>query len=83
MTATEIQKIPIRESLSENEASMNRIFEKDSIFNLRHVVSRDGETRCFIAYFDGMVDNQVVDLNILRPLTLCSGSFSPPFTMWT
>lgn len=77
MTATEIQKIPIRESLSENEASMNRIFEKDSIFNLRHVVSRDGETRCFIAYFDGMVDNQVVDLNILRPLTLCSGSFSP------
>lgn len=77
MTATEIQKIPIRESLTENEASMNRIFEKDSIFNLRHVVSRDGETRCFIAYFDGMVDNQVVDLNILRPLTLCSGAFSP------
>ena len=77
MTATEIQKIPIRESLAENEASMNRIFEKDSIFNLRHVVSRDGETRCFIAYFDGMVNNQVVDLNILRPLTLCSGTLSP------
>ena len=46
---------------------MNRIFEKDSIFNLRHVVSARRRDRCFIAYFDGMVDNQVVDLNILRP----------------
>ncbi len=77
MTATEIQTIPIREELAENEASMNRIWEKDSIFNLRHVVSRDGRTRCFIAYFDGMVDNQIVDLNILRPLTLCEGKYAP------
>lgn len=77
MTATEIQKIPIRKTLAENEASMNRIFEKDSIFNLRYIVSRDGETRCFIAYFDGMVNNQIVDLNIIRPLTLCEGKHAP------
>ena len=77
MTNAEIQKLAPCRTLAENEALMNRIFEKDSVFNLRYVSSRNGENRYFIAYFDGMVDNQVVDLNILRPLTLCDGSASP------
>ena len=77
MTNAEIQKLAPCRTLAENEALMNRIFEKDSVFNLRYVSSRSGENRYFIAYFDGMVDNQVVDLNILRPLTLCDGSASP------
>lgn len=77
MTNDEIRKIVLNENLAVNETIMNRIFDKDSVFNLRHIVSRNGENRYFIAYFDGMVDNQIIDLNIIRPLTLCDGEVSP------
>lgn len=77
MTNADIQNITPGKTLAENEEIMNRIFDKDSVFNLRYVASRNGGNRYFIAYFDGMVDNQIIDLNILRPLTLCDGDISP------
>ncbi len=77
MTNAEIQSMARGSTLSENETLLKRIFDKDSVFNLRYVTSRNGENRYFIAYFDGMVNNQIVDLNILRPLTLCERDSTP------
>lgn len=77
MTLEEIRAIGISTALADNEAALRKIFQNDGVFRLRHVASRDGGIRCFIAYFDGMVNNQIVDLNILRPLTLCGGTLTP------
>ena len=61
MTNAEIQSMAPGTTLSENETLLKRIFDKDSVFNLRYVTSRNGENRYFIAYFDGMVNNQIID----------------------
>ena len=44
MTNDEIRKIVLNENLAVNETIMNRIFDKDSVFNLRHIVSETERT---------------------------------------
>ena len=77
MTFSACKDQPCGKTLAENEKLLRQIFDRDAALRLRHVVSRDGSSRCLIAYFDGMAENRVIDQHILRPLTLCRGPLTP------
>lgn len=76
MTIEEVRELPVSRDLKTQEETIRQIFQGDSAFKLRHITSRNGENRYLIAYFDGMVNTQVVDLHIVRPLTLCDGNLT-------
>ena len=54
-------------SIAENEALLRQVFDNDDVFILRRLRTGDGG-ECFIAYFDGMVNIQVLDLNVVQPV---------------
>jgi spore germination protein KA len=77
MTKDELRGLNISTSLVENEATLRRVFHGDSIFNLRYIAAEDGKSRFFITYFDGMVNNQIIDLHVVEPLGAADWQLSP------
>lgn len=65
------EKRQFSEVLEENEALLKRAFSGDDTFILRALRTRGGKA-LFIAYFDGMVDAQVIDLHIVRAVQALS-----------
>ena len=58
-------------SLDENLALFREIFSLDATFRLRDVQSGAG-VRCCLLYLDGMVNSELVNQSIVRPLILAS-----------
>ncbi len=54
-------------NIEENEALMQQVFEKDDVFIQRQLRTKD-RSRCFIAYFDGMVNAEIINLHIVKPI---------------
>lgn len=67
MRAPENNPISFYTNLNDNEKLMNDVFNNDDTFVLRHIRAQD-RTKCFIAYFDGMVNAAVVDMHIVKPV---------------
>ncbi len=54
-------------NIEENEALLKQVFEGDDIFIQRRLRTKD-MGRCFIAYFDGMVNAEIINLHIVTPV---------------
>lgn len=60
--------------LEENITTLQALFEGDNTFITRRVESRDApRLRCAVFFFDGMVDSQVINESIMRPITEWEG----------
>ncbi len=61
-------------SLEENLEMFQEIFKKDKILRLRRFSSgKDGYIKCAVLFIDGMVNSQILNESIVRPLLLFQG----------
>lgn len=64
--------ITLSDSLDQNMALFDRLYRGDDTIVKRQFSSGgDRPFRCCIFYCDGMVNNQIINENIIRPITLC------------
>lgn len=64
--------ITLSDCFEENVALFDRLYQGDDTIVKRQFCSGgDRPFRCCIFYCDGMVNNQIINENIIRPVTLC------------
>ncbi len=58
-------------SVEENVSEVKKMFCNDDSLVIRSIENRnDGELKCNILYLDGMISNQIINDNIIRPVQL-------------
>lgn len=56
-------------ALSDNILTFKKIFKNDAVFRLREIKSPICEgTDCALLFFDGMVDNDIINESVIKPL---------------
>ena len=66
-TAMDTETRKLSDSLDENLALFREIFSKDATFRVRSLRAGLG-VRCCVLYIDGMVNSQLMNLSVVRPL---------------
>lgn len=69
-SVSELKNIKLTKSLSENMTLFRGIFKKDSVLRSREIRAKSGFS-VGIFYFDGMVNNQIINESVVRPIVLC------------
>ncbi len=59
----------LSEDLEANLATFRRIFENDATFRVRDIHAGLG-VRCYLLYIDGMVNSQLMNQSVVRPLMI-------------
>ncbi len=73
-SAEEAKKITLYKSLDKNMELFGGIFVKDAILRSRRITSKSGIDFGLI-YFDGMVNNELINESVVRPLVLLCDDF--------
>ncbi|MBQ9965337.1 MAG: spore germination protein [Clostridia bacterium] len=58
----------LTENLDENIKIIKEIFKKDSTLRIRRIKLKDNVNECAIIYIDGMINNEVLNDSVVRPL---------------
>ncbi len=65
----DLKNIKLKKNLSENMELIRGIFVKDSVLRSRTIMAKNG-LQIGIVYFDGMVNNQIINDSVVRPIIL-------------
>lgn len=73
------EKYHLSSSMDENINTIKEIFKNDDTLKLRTFQNQDNpKFICSILFIDGMVDNQIINENIIKPITQSVMEFSNP-----
>ena len=67
----DLKNITLTDSLDDNAELIKGIFIKDSILRTRRITAANGISFCLF-YFDGMVNNEIINESVVRPLIMLS-----------
>lgn len=69
----------LSKSISDNLLLFNKIFKNDDIFRIREInTSLCGNTRCALLFFDGMINTEIINEAVIKPLVLSTGNPDTP-----
>lgn len=69
----------LSKSISDNLLLFNKIFKNDDIFRIREInTSLCGNTRCALLFFDGMINTELINEAVIKPLVLSTGNPDTP-----
>lgn len=58
-------------SINENILLFNKTFKNDDIFRIREIETRiNGNLKCALLFFDGMVNTEIINESVIKPLIL-------------
>ncbi|MBP3626586.1 MAG: spore germination protein [Clostridia bacterium] len=65
---TDYSGIKLSANLDESVDIIKNIFNKDCVLRIRRIKLPDGITECAVIYLDGMVNNEILNDSVIRPL---------------
>ena len=65
---TDYSGIKLSVNLDESVDIIKNIFNKDCVLRIRRIKLPDGITECAVIYLDGMVNNEILNDSVIRPL---------------
>ncbi len=65
----------IHKGLKENILLFNKIFKNDDVFRIREIDTNIcGNTKCALLFFDGMINTEITNESVIKPLLLAKGN---------
>ncbi len=74
MELDNLKNVVLSGDLTKDMERIKEIFDKDFTFNMRFINCGAHNLRFCLIFFDGMISNDLIDENIIRPLTLYDGT---------